>query len=110
MKYLVATWAAPLVLFWGWYFLSLNDINFGTVYLTRQLHDIVFQIYGEQIGMDPAQIPILIAEVCLMDTAIVAGLWALRRHREIAAWARERYQRYFPAEPKLEASPEEPRF
>ena len=32
MKYIVAIWAAPLVLFWGWFFLSLNDINFGSVY------------------------------------------------------------------------------
>ena len=29
MRYLIALWAMPLALFWGWYFLSLNDINFG---------------------------------------------------------------------------------
>ena len=44
MKYIFALWAAPLVMFWGWYFLSLNDINFGIVYPVRaRLHDLVFR-------------------------------------------------------------------
>jgi hypothetical protein len=50
MRYLFALWAAPLVLFWGWFFLSLNDINFGYVMLSRQLHDLVFQLYGQMLG------------------------------------------------------------
>ena len=111
MKYVVAIWAAPLVLFWSWYFLSLNDINFGTIYLTRQLHDLVFQLYGEVLGVDPGSIPSMIAEACLFDTLVVVAIWALRSRVAIIAWTTERYRRYLasPVEPVLgEAQPEEP--
>src|SRR6185369_11389798 len=104
-------WATPLVLFWGWYFLSLNDINFGTVYLTRDLHLLVFQLYGEILGVDPASIPGMIADACFFDTLLVAAIWALRRRVAIIAWLTERYQRYLtpPADAVLaEAQPEEP--
>jgi hypothetical protein len=93
MKYVVAIWAAPLVLFWGWFFLSLNDINFGSIFLTRQLHDLVFKIYGEMLGVSPETIPAMIADACIVDTAIIVGIWGLRRRREIAAWLRSRYER-----------------
>ena len=43
MRYLIALWAIPLALFWGWYFLSLNDMTFGYLMLSRRLHDFVFQ-------------------------------------------------------------------
>jgi Family of unknown function (DUF6105) len=111
MKYVVAIWAAPLVLFWGWYFLSLNDINFGTVYLTRQLHELVFQLYGKILGVEPGSIPGMIAEACFFDTLLVIAIWAVRRRREIDAWAEERWQRYFGGSTdavQLEAQPEEP--
>ena len=108
MKYVFAIWAAPLVLFWGWFFLSLNNINFGSVYLSRQLHDLVFQIYGDMIGVDPASIPLMIAEACIIDTAIIVAIWAFRRRREISAWFRDRYRRYAEVEPEFNARPEEP--
>src|SRR5262245_45885735 len=96
MKYILAIWAAPLVLFWGWFFLSLNDINFGTVYLTRQLHDLVFQLYGQMLGVDAKTIPGMIAQACVVDTAVIVAIWAFRRRREIAAWARSRFGRIEP--------------
>lgn len=107
MKYIVAIWASPLVLFWGWFFLSLNDINFGSVYLSRQLHDLVFQLYGQMLGVDPKTIPMMIAEACLFDTAVIVVIWGFRRRREIAAWAKARYERYFKAlsEPEIESEP-----
>lgn len=108
MKYVFAIWATPLVLFWGWYFLSLNDVNFGSVYLSRQLHDIVFQIYGNMLGIDPASIPAMVAEACILDTAIIVAIWAFRRRREISAWVRDRYQRYVAVEPELDVRSEEP--
>jgi hypothetical protein len=98
MKYVLAVWATPLLLFWGWYFLSLNDINFGSIYLSRRLHDLVFQIYGNVLGIDPKIIPAMIAQACIVDTAILVAIWAFRRRRGIAAWARIRYERYFPVE------------
>jgi hypothetical protein len=90
MRYLLAAWAAPLALFWGWYFLSLNDMNFGYVMLTRNMHDFVFEIYGHILGIDPATIPGLVAEACVFDTFFIAVLYAFRRRRDIRAWFRDR--------------------
>lgn len=90
MKYIFAAWATPLILFWGWYFLSLNDINFGYVMLSRQLHDLVFELYGEILGIDPATIPGLVARACGIDTLLLCGIWAFRRRRELRSWWRTR--------------------
>jgi len=97
VKYVFAVWATPLVLFWGWYFLSLNDINFGYIMLTRQAHDLIFQLYGQMIGMDPQAIPMLVAQACAFDTALIVAIWAFRRRRELKAWATEMLVRHQPA-------------
>ncbi|MER8897369.1 DUF6105 family protein [Mesorhizobium sp. M0676] len=88
MRTLFALWAAPLALFWGWFFLSLNDINFGYVMLSRQLHDLVFQLYGQMLGIDPAIIPGMVARACIFDGFLLMALWAFRRRRNITAWVR----------------------
>lgn len=93
MKYVFALWATPLLLFWGWYFLSLNDIHFGYVMLSRQVHDLVFELYGQMLGIEPDTIPALIAEACLLDTLILLAIWAFRRRRTLlprlkASWMR----------------------
>ncbi|MGN6765068.1 MAG: DUF6105 family protein [Rhizobiaceae bacterium] len=93
MRYLLIAWAAPLALFWGWYFLSLNDMNFGYIMLTRQMHDFVFQIYGQILGLDPATIPPLVAKACVFDTFFIAALYAFRRRRQIGSWWRARRAR-----------------
>ena len=90
MRTLLALWVAPLVLFWGWYFLSLNDMNFGYVMLTRNMHDFVFDIYGQILGVDPATIPGLVAKACLFDTVFIAVLYAFRRRKAIRSWFRDR--------------------
>jgi hypothetical protein len=90
MRYVLALWALPLALFWGWYFLSLNDINFGYVIFSRQVHDFVFRVYGHLLGIDPAAIPGLIMRACAFDTLIIGGIWAFRRRRDIARWWRAR--------------------
>ena len=89
MRYFLIFWAMPLGLFWGWYFLSLNDMHFGTIYLSRVLHDAVFELYGKLAGMDPASIPGLIAKACIVDTALIGAILAYRRRSRIAAWWRE---------------------
>jgi hypothetical protein len=90
MRILLILWATPMSIFWGWYYLSLNDINFGYLMLSRQVHDFVFQLYGQILGIDPSTIPTLILRACIFDTLIIAGIWAFRRRREIMAWWRGR--------------------
>ena len=86
MRWLLLFFALPLGSFWGWYFLSLNDINFGSIYLSRALHDLVFELYGEMLGVDPDIIPGMIAKACAFDMLIVAAIWAFRRRADISAW------------------------
>lgn len=89
MRYIIALWALPLALFWGWFFLSLNDIHFGYMILSRPMHDLVFQLYGQMLGIDPAIIPGLVAKACLIDTLLIVAIYAFRRRTVILAWARD---------------------
>lgn len=86
MRWVFAAWALPMGIFWGWFFLSYYDMNFGYVMLTRQVHDLLFELYGQMLGVEPATIPPLVAKACILDTAIILAIWAFRRRREIAAW------------------------
>lgn len=101
MRYMLILWALPLALFWGWFFLSFNDMHFGYVILTRDVHDIVFGLYGQILGIDPSTIPPLVAKACVVDTLIISAIWAFRRRREIMQWWREgggqRFSRRFAA-------------
>ena len=88
MRYILLFWAAPLGLFWGWYFLSLNDISMGTQFFSRKLHDLVFMIYGNILGIEPDLIPAMVAKACLVDTLLIAAIYAFRKRKAIAQWAR----------------------
>lgn len=88
MRYILIFWAAPMGFFWGWYFLSLNDINMGMSFFSRQLHDLVFTIYGNILGMDPAVIPGHVARACLFDTALIFGIFAFRKRQSIIEWVK----------------------
>jgi hypothetical protein len=103
MRWVFAAWALPMGIFWGWFTLSYYDMNFGYVMLTRDVHDLLFQLYGQALGIDPATIPPLVAKACILDTLLILGIWAFRRRKEIAAWWRAKRQRYFGAEPSPSA-------
>jgi len=94
MRWVFVAWAVPMGLFWGWFTLSYYDMNFGYVMLTRQIHDLFFQLYGDALGIDPATIPPMVAKACILDTLLILGIWAFRRRREIAGWTRAKWQRY----------------
>jgi hypothetical protein len=81
----------------------LNDMNFGYVMLTRQVHDLFFQLYGNALGIDPATIPPLVAKACILDTLLILAIWAFRRRQEIAVWCRSKWQRHAGAEPSPSA-------
>ena len=86
MRYVLAFWALPLVVFWGWYFLSLYNIHFGYVLLSRQAHDLLFDLYGDMIGVAGPDVPFLVAKVWVLDTLLLLALCALRRRQAISTW------------------------
>jgi hypothetical protein len=94
MRYVFALWALPIGLFWGWYFLSLNDFSLGYAILSRPLHDMVFQLYGNILGVDPESIPSLVAKACVIDTLILLAILAFRRRRRIRTWFQARRERH----------------
>lgn len=91
MKTLLLLWALPITLLGAWYGLSYYDMSFGIFMLTREAHDLVFRIYGHVLGIPPETIPPLVARAMVVDTLIVFGLLAVRRHRQIVAWYRRRF-------------------
>ena len=88
MRYILLFWAAPLGFFWGWYFLSLNDISMGTNFFSRKLHDLVFSIYGNILGIEPDLIPALVAKACIFDTLLIVAIFAFRKRAAIIQWAK----------------------
>ncbi len=90
MKWFLVFWCGPIAFIGSWYGLSYYDISFGTFFFSRQMHDLVFEIYGQVLGVPAAEVPRLVLDAILLDSAIVLGLLALRRHRELRAWWRRR--------------------
>lgn len=78
MRILLLLWFVPLFLFWGWYGLSYYDISFGILMFTREVHDLVFQIYGNTLGIAPEKIPAMAAWACVVDSIIVLAIAAFR--------------------------------
>ena len=78
MRVLLLLWFIPLVFFWGWYGLSINDINFGTIFFSKQVHDAVFALYSNASGIPVSELPAMIAAACAFDTAIVGVIAAFR--------------------------------
>ncbi len=101
MKWFLLAWLVPVVLLGGWYGLSYHDIHFGFVMLTRRTHDLVFEIYGNILGMPPQDIPPLLFKALFIDTLIVLAIVAFRYRKGIGAWIRERRAGY--AEPPVES-------
>ncbi len=92
MKYILLFWALPMGLFWGWYYLSYNDMHFGYLMLSRVLHDHVFEIYGNILGVDPAILPPLVIRACIVDTGLIFAIFAFRRRKQIREWVRRRQE------------------
>lgn len=78
MRILLILWAVPLVLFWTWFGLSAYDISFGTVFFSRHLHDVVFAVYGNALGVPAQDVAPMAAWACLFDSGIIALIAAFR--------------------------------
>ncbi|MCM2399974.1 DUF6105 family protein [Rhizobium sp. S153] len=90
MKTFLILWAAPIALLGSWYGLSYYDMSFGIFMLTRQAHDLVFQIYGHILGIPPETIPPLVARAIAFDSLLVFAIIGFRRRRKIIAWWKAR--------------------
>lgn len=91
MKWFLILWGGPILLLGSWYSLSYYDMSFGFFMLTRQTHDLVFQIYGNVLGIPPETIPPLVARAIFVDSLIVFAIIGFRKRRQIAAWYRRRF-------------------
>lgn len=90
MKWFLILWAGPVLLLTSWYGLSYYDMSFGVFMLTRQAHDLVFQVYGNVLGIPPETIPPLVARAMIVDSLAVFAIMALRKRRQIIGWWRRR--------------------
>lgn len=86
MKWVLFFWALPLVILGSWYTLSYNDINFGYLILSRRMHDVVFQVYGNILGLPPKSIPPLVLKAIIVDTMLLIAIMSFRRRQAIIAW------------------------
>lgn len=86
MKVFLVLWIMPIVLLGSWYGLSYYDINFGYRILTRDLHDLVFTIYGNLLGIAPEAIPPLVLKAVIFDSFLVVGFIVIKRRRK-QIWA-----------------------
>lgn len=93
MKWFLILWACPVILLTSWYGLSYYDMNFGIFMLTRQAHELVFQVYSQMLGIPAEDIPPLVARAIIFDSFIVLGIIAFRKRRQIRAWYDRRYGR-----------------
>ena len=90
MRIILVLWFVPILLFGGWYALSFYDLNFGFFFLERGFHDLIFQIYGNMLGMPGEDVPALIAGAFFVDSLLILGIAAVRWHK---AWLPQFKQR-----------------
>ncbi len=83
MKWFLILWAGPVALLGAWYGLSYYDMSFGFFMLTRQTHDLVFQIYGNILGIPPEDLPPLVARAIALDSLIVLAILIFRRRNRL---------------------------
>lgn len=81
MRTILILWIIPVVLFWGWYGLSANDMHYGMFFLSRAFHDHIFQLYSQILHMPADEIPVKLAWLFGIDTLIVFGIAALRWYK-----------------------------
>lgn len=110
MKWLLVFWAGPIVFLGAWYWLSYYDMSFGVFMFTRQVHDLVFQIYGKALGIPPETIPPLVVRAIIVDSIVLFAIMGFRRRKAILAWWRGRQssvsaERDLPRDESLSSAP-----
>lgn len=90
MKYFFWLWLVPMTLFWGWFGLSYYDMNFGLLMFSRQIHDLVFGIYANMLGISYDAIVSIYIKACIFDSLLILSIIAFRRRKKIIAWWQSR--------------------
>lgn len=86
MKWFLFLWGGPIVVLSLWYGLSYYDMNFGIFMLRKDFNELVFQVYGNVLGLPPEILPGLVAKAVLTDSAVLFAIIGFRRRKQIAAW------------------------
>ncbi len=105
MRVILFLWFFPLVLFWGWFALSVNDWSFGFVMLSRELHDVVFDIYARTLGVERELLPGMIAGACAVDSALIMAIAAFRWRASWMPHLREMLASYWQDDPVDDSAP-----
>ena len=84
-RILIILWLSPIVLFALWIGLSTADISLGLPFMTREVHDLVFQGYQRVLGLSRIEILTMLQQALWLDVAILAALIAWRRRDQVAA-------------------------
>lgn len=96
MRWFLLLWFAPISFLVSWLALAANDLSFGVFLFSREMYDTVFGVYAALLGVPAESLPPLVVRALILDSAIVLGLYALRRWRPIWAFLRTRFARYSP--------------
>jgi hypothetical protein len=90
MRYFLFFWLLPVGGLATWLYLASHDYSFGIFFFSRDMFDLVFGLYANVLGVDAATLPPLIYKALVVDTLIVAALFALKRRKDIMAWWKSR--------------------
>ncbi len=80
MRKILIIWAATVVLFWGWHFVSYYDLG-PTFFFSKNFHAHMYGIYAQVLNIPASEVPIKVAWVFVFDTFIVFGIAALRWYK-----------------------------
>ena len=94
MRWLLGLWFTPIAILVAWLSLASRDLSFGLFFLTRDFYDLVFGVYAQTLGMPAEQLPPLVIRALIVDSAVVIGLYALRRRKQILALVMGLYARW----------------
>jgi hypothetical protein len=90
MRYFILFWLLPVGFLVTWLQLSANDMSFGMMFFSREMYDLVFGIYGDILGIDPAILPPMIYKALALDTVLIGAIVAFRRRKAIIEWFKQR--------------------
>ena len=74
-------WLVPVGFMAVWYGLSANDINMGTRIFSRDMHDMVFTMYGNILGVEPGEMPGLLLKTLIFDTFLIGAIVAFKMRK-----------------------------